>query len=78
MKIGDIVEPIDTRNPLHCGSGWYPHAVVCSVEPFIMVSEETDMKWTCEKAEDYRVTGTASDTVLKNCIKKRLTFEEML
>lgn len=51
MKIGDVAVPnrqsvIDGRL-LHCGSGIYSHAIVGSVEPFVLVSSTGDMVWTC-------------------------------
>ena len=45
MKIGDVV--VSKHGPysghLCCG---YTHAIVVSLEPFAMVSEEGDMLWT--------------------------------
>lgn len=59
MKVGDIV----VAKPGHClccGSGVYSHAIVISVEPFIMVSEKTDMRWSCFSRDNVQVVGKAS------------------
>lgn len=45
MKVGDIVEAAPGR-VLRCGSGWYPNAVIVSMDPFTLVSEEGDMMWS--------------------------------
>lgn len=48
MKIGDVV--VSRQGPfsghLCRGSGIYTHAIVVSLDPFAMVSEEGDMLWT--------------------------------
>ena len=58
LRIGDVVEAIPP-NALACGSGLYPHAVVVSVKPFILISESGDMLWraTQTPADVRRVTG---------------------
>jgi hypothetical protein len=53
MRIGDVVVAASERDPLHCGSGCYTHAIVVSLEPFALVSEEGDMLWT--RREPYSV-----------------------
>ena len=45
MKVGYVAVPTDSRDPLFCGSGLYTHAIIVSVDPFVMVSEEGDMLW---------------------------------
>lgn len=48
MKVGDVV--VSKHGPysghLCCGTGIYTHAIVVSLEPFALVSEEGDMLWT--------------------------------
>jgi hypothetical protein len=44
LRIGDLVKGI-TPATLHCGSGVYECAVVVSVDPFVLVSQEGDMLW---------------------------------
>lgn len=42
LAVGDVVEAVPPHG-LACGSGVYPHAVVVSIDPFALVSEEGDM-----------------------------------
>jgi len=75
IKAGDIVQTRDiSRGSKLVSGGWsYDCAVVMSVNPFIMVSEETDMKWSCAKAEDFEPVGVrASQRWFKHCWKKRM------
>ena len=67
FKPGDIVQnengPTSTRGcPLACGSGFYADAIVVQADPFVVVSREGDMKWSClgSNAKHLRVIGTAS------------------
>lgn len=47
MKVGDVVVPVDfLRDPFRSGAEWYSHAIVVSVDPFVMVSERGDMLWS--------------------------------
>ncbi len=69
MEIGDIVQVKDSsRYVLRCGSGSYCEAVVVSVDPFILVSIEADMRWKATiRKEDFEVIGQATDEILSNC-----------
>jgi len=53
FALGDVVIPRTCETILACGSGRYTHAIVASIYPFVMVSEEGDMCWEKEYAEDY-------------------------
>ena len=44
MNVGDIARRADGQN-LHSGSCAYGAAVVVQVEPLVLVSEGTDMRW---------------------------------
>lgn len=44
MNIGDVVTAVPGFY-LRCGSGVYTHAVVVSLDPFVLVSESGDMMW---------------------------------
>jgi len=72
MKIAkrDTVKAIN-GNMLHCASGVYSDAVVISVEPLVLVSRYTDMRWTCYPKEDLKVTGKASWWQYFKCVWKR-------
>ena len=69
MKIGDFVEAIPPW-ALVCGSGRYDRAVVVSVKPFIMVSEQADMLWSKASLNDVRVIGRAPFKVLKRAMSR--------
>ena len=47
-----------------CGGGIYSRAVVVSVEPFVLVSEDGDMMWRKIKKSDVRRIGKAFGNVL--------------
>lgn len=72
ISVGNIVAPIyPNANPLRSGAEWYLDAVVVQMEPFVLVSRETDMMWCVSvKAEDYKVIGQASEEMLKACMKR--------
>lgn len=70
MNIGDLVRAKPGKDPLCCGSGTYPHAVVISLEPFVMVSEETDMRWSCYPVEDVEVFGKALPETVMKCERR--------
>lgn len=70
LKIGDIVEPIDVNRPLFDSTKTYKCAVVCSIVPFILVSECAVMRWSKREQRQFKVTGTASPEVLKQCLNK--------
>ena len=74
LAYGDIVEPISPAHQLHSGCNWYDSAVVMSVEPFVLVSKETDMRWSCTvSAENFRKIGTASEEQMKLCQRRALS-----
>lgn len=74
MKIGDVViareGPWSTRAPLVCGSGMYTHAICVSVEPFVLVSEEGDMQWSCLTPYEYVGLCQASESASKNAFDR--------
>lgn len=55
MQVGDVMVPREGPESgyLCCGSGTYTHAILVSVEPFVMVSQEGDMMWTCATPSNY-------------------------
>lgn len=70
LKMGDIVEVINANRPLFNNGKTYTRAIVCSDFPFILVSEDAEMRWNKREQHQFRVTGTASPDVLKKCINK--------
>lgn len=76
MKVGYIVAPTN-NDPLRDGHGQdYGVAIVACVEPFVLVSTETDMRWSTRKPEDFRVMGVASAEEI-NSVQHRLEGEEV-
>lgn len=71
MKRGDLVASTDVNRPLHCGSGIYPHAVVMQVDPLILVSESSDMRWSClDKDMPFKVVGKADKATIDRCMRR--------
>lgn len=71
LKQGSIVRAKNPYgNPLRSGASSYDIAIVVSVEPFVMVSEETDMLWQCYPASDVEVIGEASEEMLAKCFTR--------
>lgn len=55
MKVGDVMVARDgpLTNWLRSGCEHYTHAILVSVEPFVMVSQEGDMMWSCADPNNY-------------------------
>lgn len=70
-RVGDIVRPISQKYTLRSGASWYEVAVVVCQDPFVLVSEEADMRWGSMTAEGFAVVGKASEAMLAKC-KERL------
>ena len=72
MEIGNLIKPTEESGfTLRCGSGQYDKAVVISVSPFIITSEESDMKWEATiKSEDFEVIGDVDKSTLKKCMRR--------
>ena len=70
LEIGDLVNDPNEPKRLHCGSGIYPHAVVMSLQPFILVSESSDMKWTQQQPDGLVKVGKADEKTIKRCMRR--------
>lgn len=70
LEVGAIVKHYD-ESGLRCGSGVYPYAIVVSMEPFVLVSESSDMRWGGIPRAALTVIGKATDKQLEVC-KRRL------
>lgn len=65
LNIGDIVAPVTRLYALRSGCGAYDDAVVASVNPFVLISREGDMKWSATvKPWHYGVTGRADEATM--------------
>lgn len=70
FEVGDVVQA-NRNTPLHCGSGIYTHAIVVQSEPLVLVSEETDMRWSATVDELYlEKIGVAKPEVLEKCMRR--------
>jgi hypothetical protein len=70
MNVGDIAKRADGQN-LHCGSGAYGAAVVIQVEPLVLVSEGTDMRWESTVQDvAFEVVGQTTKDHLNECLKR--------
>ena len=71
FEVGCVVIPKGDSDILCSGAEWYDHAVVASVEPFVLVSERGDMVWksTVEKSE-FNITGMAETHEIANILKR--------
>ena len=74
FEVGDIVKPTEASGfTLASGCGWYSHAIVLSVEPFALVSEESDMLWTATvKLESFEKIGEASPKLMEKVERRRV------
>lgn len=70
MEIGDIVAPNKQGVYLRSGAEAWHQAIVCSIEPFIMVSEDTTMRWGAQQIEYYATVGKATPEALQACISR--------
>lgn len=60
MRRWDVVIP-RLGQPLRSGASAYSHAIVLHVEPFVLVSEGSDMRWSATvSAYCFRVVGRAT------------------
>lgn len=66
---GDMVVPTD-GNWLRSGAQAYDFAIVASLEPFIIVSEQGDMLWSTRLPENFSPIGRASQPMM-DAIKDR-------
>jgi len=56
---------------LRCGCGAYDDAVVVSVNPFVLISREADMRWkSTVNREHFVVTGEADKKTLARCLSR--------
>ncbi len=70
MKIGDMVKSKDLSvEVLACGSGTYDKAMIYSLDPFKLISEEGDMIWETDvHQEHFEVVGRADLKTLEKAI----------
>lgn len=70
FEVGDFVCK-KNGGCLRSGSEAYSFAVVISVEPFVLCSEESDMRWSSTVTkEEFKIIGKASQARLTNCLRR--------
>ena len=71
MEIGDLVKPTKESNfILRSGASYYLDAVIVSMEPFVLVSWETDMLWNETNKKDFIVKRPAPTEIFKKCLER--------
>ncbi|MEB5557010.1 hypothetical protein GOP97_14675 [Vibrio cholerae] len=71
LNVGDVVAPIKADYQLASGCGRYDSAVVVSVEPFVLVSHASDMRWqSTVKREQFKIVGKVEGEALEACMKR--------
>lgn len=72
FKRGDLVMPsIASSTVLVSGSNMYDYAMVLFNDPFILVSEDGDMRWDNHFRIDFKKTGRASIWTYLRCWLRR-------
>lgn len=69
IEVGNVVKH-NRKFGLRCGSGVYPTAVVVSLEPFVLVSARTDMRWENVKIEEVELVHTGIEAQTKKCMRR--------
>jgi hypothetical protein len=72
IEVGDVVVAANgqTTQVLFSGGDRYMCAVCVSVNPFILISQEGDMRWSTKKIEDFVSTGKAPSDVMNICMNR--------
>ncbi len=60
-NVGDVMVSRPGRDPLVSGCEFYTHAICVSLDPFVLVSQEGDMMWTCRGIDTVESCGPASE-----------------
>lgn len=79
FMVGDVVIPrADTYEvagewitfQLHCATQRYSHAIVASLEPFVLVSDSGDMTWTQVKPEYFQRLCQAHASIKERAVQR--------
>lgn len=66
IEVGDIVEPKPGWNTLRAGRTAYGEAVVISLDPFILISEDGAFQWHGgNEPKNFNMVGTVNDQKLR-------------
>lgn len=72
--VTEVGQAVQRKNgqELRSGAEAYRYAIVVQVEPLVLVSRQTDMRWSATvKIDDFVAFGKAKDDVVEAC-KRRL------
>jgi hypothetical protein len=71
MRVSDVVVPVSPKFQLASGGSIYTHAIVVSEMPFVLASEQGDMRWeSTVKPEHFKVVGDTHDLIMKRCLHR--------
>lgn len=71
LEVGDLVKSVHPGFHLRSGCSAYDDAVVASLEPFVLISREGDMRWSSTIAPYYfEKTGRADEATLAVVMKR--------
>jgi len=71
MEVGDfVVSKKPNTDPLISGAMIYKRAVIVSITPFALVSEDGDMRWSTWEDDRVQVVGHASEEITERCIDR--------
>lgn len=77
LNIGYVVIPAEESNHLRSGASAYGAAVVACLDPFLVVSEQTDMCWSTRKPEDFRPIAVAEPGII-NAVQRRVPADKQI
>ena len=69
MKIGNVVKVKKGHTPKF-GTGANQSAVIVSLEPFILVSQNRAMKWANYTPEMVQVVSVGNDELTNKCMRR--------
>lgn len=73
MNIGDVVIPKPNSGiVLHCGTGCYTHAIVASINPFVIISVDGSMRWDTENISNYISLCKADNKIIEIVMDKNM------
>jgi len=68
--VGDLVTPVEGVQ-LASGCGYYYGAVVVSMDPFVLVSEEADMRWEhTVHPSNFNYYSKCPEDTFQKCLKR--------
>jgi len=71
FQVGDVVQSTSQNYVLRSGSEQYICAIVVQVQPLVLVSQESDMRWeSTVQANKLAIVGRADKKTLKRCMRR--------